>query len=96
MTKTKKEPATVVGMTVAYLLTPADAVSLNAQRNPERAALTAGEKVAMTIEDDHGGDNVSGTLKADGATLYVSRCNRGPSLGQWDFRTKVVYEDPTQ
>lgn len=84
---------TIVGLSVVYLLTAEDARALNEKRNPERPELKAGDPVAFKISEDHGGDNASGVLAVDGFYLEKARVNRGPSVGQWDFRKRVIVED---
>ena len=87
------KPKSIVGMSVVYLLTAEDARRINEKRNPERPPVQQGESVAFKLTEDHGGDCASGVVAVDGFYLDVTRANRGPSLGQWDWRKRVVIED---
>jgi predicted RNA-binding protein with TRAM domain len=92
-----KTAKSLVGLSVVFALTPELAKAINDKRNPERPPVEQGQRVAMKITEDHGGDCASGVLSVDGFHQDVTRVNRGPSIGQWDWRTRTVIEtdDPT-
>lgn len=84
MAKGKKTDGQIVGGVVDYLLTGFDAKRLNEKLAP-KDRVSIGECLPLDIENDRGGHCVDGRIRHRGAELEIKACNRGPSLGQWDW-----------